>query len=678
MVWTSSTNTASEGGSPRTRTSMRPGARRAARDDPAWRVGAPPRTRQGATGRPVRAPIAAARQSAWSKPRSAPAQRMGGDRHERGRRREQSRRGAGDDLRRHRVGHGERAAELERVHERARRALEGDRRPRPRQRRARRRAAPPARRRQAAARAARPAQEAQLRPAGPAQRLARRHRRAAVPARGRGEHGQQPRRSSGERRSGSRRAAVSTRRCWRARASRLHRAIATILRSGCGRFVDVRPGCPGAHRPGRGGLRPALAARARQARPARRARLAPARLRRAACSPLIAALISPIDRLGEQAFAMHMVQHILLLDVVPILLIVGLTKVILRPATRRLQRLERAAGPLAHPAAAVVLYVARHVGLARPRALRRRAAHPPVHALEHTFFMTAGVLYWWHLHVADPLAHAADRHGPRRLHALDQAARRDPRHRDHLRPRGALRLLQGPAADLGPRAPATTRRWPARSWPSSSRSSWASRSPGSSSARSRSPSRDEQRAERYADAHAEKRPGAMPKAGDRGVVGQSSRSRGRRTTAISQSISSSAPSSMRAGPSTVTAPRTTTPRPKVTSPDDRQPLALHERRRPGREARLEVADELVVVGVEVDDRRLLARGRELDAMVVAQHVGVRAQREQVVGRLDRREAPPRDVQGARALEHADRGAHRRLELHDRRASRSPTGRPSCG
>ena len=112
---------------------------------------------------------------------------------------------------------------------------------------------------------------------------------------------------------------------------------------------------------------------------------------------LVAALVSPIDRLGEQAFVMHMVQHILLLDVVPILLIVGLTKVILRPATRRLQRLERSAGPLAHPAAAVVLYVGRDVGLARPRPLRRRAAPPVVHALEHTFFMTAGVLYWWHL-----------------------------------------------------------------------------------------------------------------------------------------------------------------------------------------------------------------------------------------------------------------------------------------
>ena len=147
---------------------------------------------------------------------------------------------------------------------------------------------------------------------------------------------------------------------------------------------------------------------------------------------------------------MHMVQHILLLDVVPILLIVSLTKVILRPATRRLQRLERSAGPLAHPAAAVVLYVGVMWGWHIPALYDAALRHPFVHALEHTFFMTAGVLYWWHLHLADPLARAPDRHGPGGLHALDQAARRHPRHRHHLRARPALRLLQGPGADLGP------------------------------------------------------------------------------------------------------------------------------------------------------------------------------------------------------------------------------------
>ena len=112
---------------------------------------------------------------------------------------------------------------------------------------------------------------------------------------------------------------------------------------------------------------------------------------------LVVALMSPVDRLGEQAFVMHMSQHMLLLDVAPVLFIVSLTKVILRPATRRLTRLERAAGVLAHPFFAVILYVgvmwAWHVPALYDAALE----HPAVHALEHTTFMSAGLLYWWHL-----------------------------------------------------------------------------------------------------------------------------------------------------------------------------------------------------------------------------------------------------------------------------------------
>ena len=60
---------------------------------------------------------------------------------------------------------------------------------------------------------------------------------------------------------------------------------------------------------------------------------------------IAAALISPIDELGHQVLAMHMVQHVILLDIVPILLILGLTKALMRPITRRLQPIEH--GPLA-------------------------------------------------------------------------------------------------------------------------------------------------------------------------------------------------------------------------------------------------------------------------------------------------------------------------------------------
>jgi cytochrome c oxidase assembly factor CtaG len=112
---------------------------------------------------------------------------------------------------------------------------------------------------------------------------------------------------------------------------------------------------------------------------------------------VLVALVSPVDRLGEQLFVMHMAQHLLLIDLASILLILGLSRVILRPVTRRVQRIERAAGPLAHPAFAVVLYVAGiwlwHVPAAYDAALE----HPVVHALEHLTFGLAGGLYWWHL-----------------------------------------------------------------------------------------------------------------------------------------------------------------------------------------------------------------------------------------------------------------------------------------
>ena len=109
------------------------------------------------------------------------------------------------------------------------------------------------------------------------------------------------------------------------------------------------------------------------------------------------ALISPIDSLADQLFFMHMVQHMLLLDLAPILAILGLTKVILRPVTRVVHDLERRAGPFAHPAFAVFLYVTAIWAWHIPAAYDEAVRHPVVHALEHLSFALAGSLYWWHL-----------------------------------------------------------------------------------------------------------------------------------------------------------------------------------------------------------------------------------------------------------------------------------------
>jgi putative membrane protein len=112
---------------------------------------------------------------------------------------------------------------------------------------------------------------------------------------------------------------------------------------------------------------------------------------------LFVALISPVDRLGEQLASMHMVQHLIVADIAAILLTLGLTRHILRPVTRRIHRIERAAGPFGSPWFGVAAYVGVmwlwHVPALYDAALR----HGLLHVLEHLSFGAAGLLYWWHL-----------------------------------------------------------------------------------------------------------------------------------------------------------------------------------------------------------------------------------------------------------------------------------------
>jgi len=112
----------------------------------------------------------------------------------------------------------------------------------------------------------------------------------------------------------------------------------------------------------------------------------------------LVAVVSPLDGLGEEyLFAAHMVQHILLGDIAPLLLLLGLSRVIMRPATRRLQAIERALGPFAHPGTGIVLWLGLvylwHVPALYDAALR----NPVLHGLEHLCFMAAGVAVWWPL-----------------------------------------------------------------------------------------------------------------------------------------------------------------------------------------------------------------------------------------------------------------------------------------
>jgi putative membrane protein len=113
---------------------------------------------------------------------------------------------------------------------------------------------------------------------------------------------------------------------------------------------------------------------------------------------LFIALCSPIDTLGEERlFTLHMVQHLLLADVAPILLLLGLTRAFLRPAVRRLRPVEEALGPLAHPIVALVALVATMWFWHLPAMYELALDHPWAHALEHAMFFSTGVAFWWFL-----------------------------------------------------------------------------------------------------------------------------------------------------------------------------------------------------------------------------------------------------------------------------------------
>jgi cytochrome c oxidase assembly factor CtaG len=108
---------------------------------------------------------------------------------------------------------------------------------------------------------------------------------------------------------------------------------------------------------------------------------------------LALALVSPIDTIGEERlFSVHMLQHLLLGDVGPVLVVAGLTGPLLRPllASRPLRRLR----VLAHPLVALPLWATNFVAWHAPPLFDAAVRHDAVHAVQHTLFLVLGCLLW--------------------------------------------------------------------------------------------------------------------------------------------------------------------------------------------------------------------------------------------------------------------------------------------
>jgi cytochrome c oxidase assembly factor CtaG len=107
---------------------------------------------------------------------------------------------------------------------------------------------------------------------------------------------------------------------------------------------------------------------------------------------LVVAVVSPIHELGEEYLAFHMLQHVLLIDLAPLLVLAGLTGPLLRPllAVGPIGRLRVLANPFVAFVVWATVLLAWHLPVLYDAAVR----HEAVHALEHVSFFAAGIAVW--------------------------------------------------------------------------------------------------------------------------------------------------------------------------------------------------------------------------------------------------------------------------------------------
>jgi putative membrane protein len=108
---------------------------------------------------------------------------------------------------------------------------------------------------------------------------------------------------------------------------------------------------------------------------------------------LLLAVASPIAEVGEEElFSFHMVQHLLLGDLAPLCLLAGLTGPLIRPllALPGVFRLR----VLANPLVALPIWAANLALWHTPTLYEAAVNHGAVHALEHVFFFSAGIVLW--------------------------------------------------------------------------------------------------------------------------------------------------------------------------------------------------------------------------------------------------------------------------------------------
>lgn len=122
----------------------------------------------------------------------------------------------------------------------------------------------------------------------------------------------------------------------------------------------------------------------------------------------LVAVQSGIDAYDDRLLSDHMVQHLLLLELAPLLLLAGRPLTLILRATaparrpalaRRVRSLRRALHPLTCIAILWIVVVGTHLPAFYDATLR----HPLLHEGEHALYVFAGVLMWWPVLDEDPV-----------------------------------------------------------------------------------------------------------------------------------------------------------------------------------------------------------------------------------------------------------------------------------
>jgi putative copper resistance protein D len=123
---------------------------------------------------------------------------------------------------------------------------------------------------------------------------------------------------------------------------------------------------------------------------------------------VVVALQSGIDAFDDQLLSVHMVQHMLLLMLAPLLLLAGRPVILalraLPPPRRRglaaaLHRLASATRPVVCVGVFSAVLVLTHL----PTFYNATLRHPALHDAEHAVYLLAGLLLWWPLLDGDPV-----------------------------------------------------------------------------------------------------------------------------------------------------------------------------------------------------------------------------------------------------------------------------------